>query len=128
MRELISKLMGSRMNVANAIAEIEKLDVDDANKVFSLLEIKIRKASDLSKQPNGIDGIKALVAHHSALEDRLVTFIGSFNPKSVGVWICQGWGSCVKSASAKTKFNAYLSKLQSEGSNLMKAAAKTAFM
>ncbi len=126
LRELISKLMGGTMNVANAKSEVGKLTPDEAAQVFSLLELKIRKASDISAQPSGIEGIRTLVSQHSALEEQLITFIESFNVKTVGAWICQGWDPCIKSNSAKTKLYVYYKKLENEGRNITKAAAKTA--
>lgn len=124
-RELISKLMGHTMNVANASGEIKKLNTEEANYIFSLLEAKIRKVSDISKQPDGIDGLRALTAQHSVLEERLVGFVETFDAKTVGAWICKGWSDCVKSRSSKNRLDAYLSKLQNEGTTLTKAAAKT---
>jgi hypothetical protein len=126
LRELISKLMGGTMSVATATDDIKKLNSEEARHVFTLLEIKIKKASDISKQPSGIDGMRALVAQHSELEESLLGFIESYIAKTVGVWICNGWGECLKSDTAKSRYTAYLKKLQSEGTGLTKAAAKAA--
>jgi hypothetical protein len=125
LRELIAKLMGRAMNVANAKSEIENLTLDEAAQVFKLLEIKIRKVSTLSPQPDGIEGLRALVGHHSELEGQLISFIETFNVNTVGAWICTGWDSCIKTDTAKLRLSAYIDKLLKEGTQMTKAAART---
>ena len=63
--------------------------------------------------------------HHSFLEGSLIALIESYDAKTVGVWICNGW-SCIKSNALRNKLNAYLCKLQNEGTQLTKNAAKQA--
>ncbi len=126
MRELISMLMGGSMSVATVKDSIKQLTPDEAKQIFTHLEIRIKKSSDISTMPNGIEGMRALVAQHTALEDSLVSLIESFEMKTVGTWICNGWNDCIKSESAKAKLKAYFSRLQTDGTKITKAAAATA--
>jgi hypothetical protein len=126
LRELVSRLIGGTMVVASASEEIQNLTQDEAKMVFEQLSIKIKKVGDISKQPNGIDGIRALVEQHKEMEVALVGLIEYFNSKAVGAWICTGWDKSITSADCKTRLHAYISKLQTEGSAFTKMAAQTA--
>lgn len=126
LRELVLILMSKRMVIANKNEEIKNLTQDEAKLVYDQVIIKIKKTGSMSTQPNGIDGIRALVELHKELETALVTFIESFSVKTVGAWICNGWGDSISTDAGKTKFCAYLSKLEIEGNTFTKKAAQTA--
>ncbi len=126
LRELVTRLMGGQMVVATTKDEVKALSQDDAKKVFDHLIIRIKKTSDFATQPSGIIGIRALVENHKELETSLVSLIEYFDTKTVGVWICNGWGNSISSEAVKTKFRSYLSKLEKEGNSFTKKAAQTA--
>jgi Cdc6-like AAA superfamily ATPase len=126
LRDLVSRLMGGAMVVATIKDEVAALTQDDAQKVFDHLIIRIKKTSDFSAQPSGIIGIRALVESHKELETSLVSLIEYFDTKTVGAWICSGWGSSISSDTGKTKLRAYLSTLEKDGNSLVKKAAQAA--
>jgi hypothetical protein len=126
LRELVSRLMGGTMVIATANEEITKLTQDDAKTVFEHLANRIKKSGDISKQPKGIDGVRALVEHHKELEPSLVGLVESFNVKIVGVWVCNGWDKSITTDTCKTRLHTYLLKLEKEGLPLTKKAAQTA--
>jgi hypothetical protein len=72
--------------------------------------------------PKGIEGIKALVSHHSDLEQSLITLIETFDCKRVGVWICSGWDKCITTENPKTRLSKYYESLLKEGNGLVKVA------
>jgi hypothetical protein len=72
--------------------------------------------------PKGIEGIKALVSHHSDLEPSLIALIETFDCKRVGVWICSGWDKCVTTEISKSRLGKYYESLSKEGNVLVKAA------
>jgi len=122
LRILISKLMGGTMNIASANDEIKALSPADARKVFEVLSSKILKNGDIALMPKGIEGIKALVSHHSDLEQSLIALIETFDCKRVGVWICSGWDKCIINENSKSRLGKYYESLSKEGNVLVKAA------
>jgi hypothetical protein len=125
LRNLISKLMGSEMNVASANDEIKALSPSDAKKVFEVLSSKIFRNGDIVNKPNGIEGIKALVSHHSELEPSLIGLIETFDCKRVGAWICTGWNKCLTIDKSKSSLSKYYESLSKEGNVIVKTALKT---
>jgi len=122
LRHLISKLMGGTMNIASANDEIKALFSADAKKVFEILSSKILKNGDFAMMPKGIEGIKALVTHHSELEPSLIGLIEAFDCKRVGAWICSGWDKCLTTENSKSRLGKYYESLSKEGNGFVKAA------
>lgn len=122
LRYLISKLMGGTMNIASANDEIKALSSADAKKVFEVLSSKILKNGDFAMMPKGIEGIKALVTHHSELEPSLIGLIEAFDCKRVGAWICSGWDKCLTTENSKSRLGKYYESLSKEGNGFVKAA------
>lgn len=126
LRELVSKLMSTSMVIASVNEEIKNLTQEEAKRVYDQVTIKTKKALDVSKQPNGIDGIRTLVELHEELETALITFIESFPVKTVGTWICTGWDKSIKTEASKIRLREYITKLKTDGQRLTKAAANVA--
>lgn len=126
LRELVSKLMSTSMVIASANEEIKNLTQEEAKLVYDQVTIKTKKAADISKQPNGIDGIRILVELHKELESALITFIESFPVKTVGAWVCTGWDKSITTDASKTKLREYITKLKTDGQRFTKTAADAA--
>ncbi len=126
LRELVFVLMSTKMAIANKIDEISKLSKDETQLVFDQLKVKIKKSSDISTQPKGIEGIRILVEHHGEFEDSLLKLIESFPINTVGVWICTGWENSIKTHKGQEKLRNYLEKLKTNGTKLTQRAAETA--
>lgn len=126
LRELVSKLMSTSMVIASANEEIKNLTQEEAKMVYDQLTIKIKKASDISKQPNGIDGIRILVELHKELEDALINFIELFPVKTVGAWICTGWDKSITTEASNIRLREYITKLKTDGQGFTKVAANAA--
>ena len=125
LRHLIIKLMGGTMNIATVNDEIKALSSADAKKVFEVLSSKILKNGDITMMPKGIEGIRALVTHHSELEPSLICLIEAFDFKRVGGWICSGWDQCLTTETSKLYLNKYFENLSLEGNAFSKAAIKS---
>ena len=126
LRELVSALMSTKMVIAGKNDEIKGLSEEEAKLVFDQLVVRIMKIGNISTQPKGIDGIRALVEVHKEYESALLGVIESFPVDSVGAWICTGWEKSITTSNGKTRLRAYISKLKSDGEKLTKLAAKTA--
>lgn len=126
LRELVSKLMSTSMVIASANEEIKNLTQEEAKRVYDQVTIKTKKALDISKQPNGIDGIRTLVELHKELETALITFIESFPVKTVGAWICTGWDKSITTEASNIRLREYITKLKTDGQGFTKVAANAA--
>lgn len=126
LRELVYVLMSSKMVIASKIDEIKNLTNDESQLVFNQLKMKVKKISDISTQPKGIDGIQILVEHHKELENSLLSFIESFQTDTVGAWICAGWDNSITTEEGKERLRNYIEKLKTNGTKLTKTAAETA--
>lgn len=124
LRELVYVLMSGKMAIAGKNAEIKNLSNDEAQLVFDQLKTKVKKSSDISMQPKGIDGIRVLVEHHNELENSLLSFIESFQAQTVGAWICAGWDKSIITDEGKVKLHNYFEKLKTEGTPVTKKAAE----
>lgn len=126
LRELVYVLMSGKMAIASKIDEIIHLSNDESQLVFNQLKMKVKKISDISTQPKGIDGIRILVEHHKELENSLLSFIESFQTDTVGAWICAGWNNSITTDEGKEKLCKYIEKLKTNGTELTKTAAENA--
>lgn len=122
LRTVIDILMRESMVIAGSKETIDSLNMEEAQKVFEVLKGRVQ-SQNTQTMPRGIEGIRVLVAGHLDLEDSLLSLIESFDPKSVGGWICSGWNSTIKTDGAKARWNNYCDKLSAEGTVLVKAAA-----
>ncbi|WP_422484609.1 Qat anti-phage system ATPase QatA [Gudongella sp. DL1XJH-153] len=125
LRIILDKLMSTSMNIASVKEEVKVLSPDDVKIVYDALASKILAQSNISNKPNGIEGIICLVSLHQNLQMNLVSLIEMFDIKTVGVWICNGWSSCITSAEAKSRLSSYLDKLRRDGTTFVKAALKS---
>ena len=114
------------MVIASANEEIKNLTQEEAKRVYDQVTIKTKKALDISKQPNGIDGIRTLVELHKELETALITFIESFPVKTVGAWICTGWDKSITTEASNIRLREYITKLKTDGQGFTKVAANAA--
>lgn len=124
LRYLIEKLMSVSMNIATIDSDIKELSIQEATKAFEVLSSKIFKQGNIKYKPKGIDGIRVLVAYHPELEVDLLGLIESFDRKTVGVWICNGWDKCITTDEAKRRWEVYVNNLLKDGNLLIKTALK----
>ena len=126
LREMLLTLMSSKMVIANKISDIKSLTPDEAKMLFEQIAIKVKKVGDITTQPNGIEGLRALIEHHQNLENNLVSFIETFPVQTVGAWICTGWDRSIVTNEAQTKLRTYITELKTNGGRFTKTAAEAA--
>jgi len=125
LRELINKLMGKTMVIASINEEIKNLSVTEAKTAFEIIGSKILKTTDMSIQPAGIDGLRAMTEHHPTLEPMLLSFIEALHGYSkVGIWVQKGWEKTIKSTDGKAKLQAHIAKIKEKNSSPTKAKSK----
>jgi hypothetical protein len=124
LRFIIDGLMGPSMYIAGMKDKIEDLTVEESKFVFDTLSQKILGQGNISKKPNGIEGIIELVKVHKELQNNLIGLIRSFKMDEVGAWICTGWDKCIVDQKPKEELINYYKLLSESGNKLVKAALK----
>jgi predicted KAP-like P-loop ATPase len=120
---IVNGLMGPSMKVAAMEAELTKLTSSEANSVLAELARRVR-ASDLKTKPAGIDGVRAILKTHPALQRYVVSFLELLPVDSLGPWVVSGWGSLLNSE--KVAYDAVVATWAGTSSNQgLSAAAST---
>lgn len=122
LRFIIDGLMSTSMYIASISDKIEVLTSEEAKYVFDILSQKILGQGDVTKKPNGVEGIIVLVKLHKELQSNLIGLIESFKIDQVGVWVCSGWNKCIIDQEQKEKLNNYYNLLSKNGNHLVKTA------
>ena len=125
LRFIIDGLMGPSMYIAGMKDQIGDLTVEESKFVFDTLSQKILGQGNISKKPNGIEGIIELVKVHKELQNNLIGLIRSFKMDEVGAWICIGWDKCIVDQKPKEELSNYYNLLSESGNKFVKAALKT---
>ncbi len=121
--ELIDKLFSSKLAIKTIEPEIKALNPEDAIRVFEEIRSRIIGSSDFTREPQGIQGITALVKSHPTLQDSLVSFLEGLPIDKLGIWAVVGWDGVIV-GSPREKYNKLLSLWASNGSNkILKTAA-----
>jgi hypothetical protein len=120
---IVNGLMGPSMMVAAMEAELTKLTSSEASTVLAELARRVR-ASDLKTKPAGIDGVRAILKTHPALQRDVVSFLELLPVDSLGPWVVSGWGSLLNAE--KVAYDAVVTTWAGISSNQgLSAAAST---
>lgn len=125
--EVLSILMGSDMEIAQANDRIQNLAAPDVVKIYELMIDKISVSGKITNDdlPDGIVGLRKLVQHHPELRPKLLTFITGLDKKKVGCWVVNGWAESIPESSPERKdLEAYITDLSKSGSPSVKRLAK----
>ena len=98
-REVVVILMATEMAIANRKEDVDKLTLEEANRVMDLLIDKIISQNSWKNKPQGIAGIRTLVGSHPELRGKLIEFINNIDPTKVGGWVTTGWSECIPTTS-----------------------------
>lgn len=124
---LNTKLCGSKLEVRAVESEVRKLVAGDADIVFGALREKVLGAGTFTTAPTGIDGLSIVVKHHPQLQSELVKLLGSFEPKSLGLWAVAGWNECITDSTAMDELLVVIQGWsEQDESPLLKVAASSA--
>jgi predicted KAP-like P-loop ATPase len=83
---LVERLLGPRMTVRACKAEIEKLVGNEPELVLDAISAHIFAADKFDTEPQGIQGIIAVVESHPALQRRLLRFMRELPVAKLGTW------------------------------------------
>lgn len=125
--ELVAKLLGSPLQVKQAVAEITRLQSIEAEQVFDALRAKVRDAEDLTQEPVGVKGLAEMARQHPFLQQPLLSFIQDLPVSKLGTWVVSGWASVFSEAEVASNYATTLKGWADQDDNKqLKAAAAAA--
>lgn len=117
--ELLGRLLGPRVQVTGAAAELKALPAGEAESLFEALASRIRAEEKFSELPNGAIGLAEIVRHHSTLQVRLVDFAKSLPMGALGGWPLgeAGWGNVLRDPQASKLWRELAGQWASQSDN-----------
>lgn len=117
--ELLGRLLGSRVHVTGAAAELKALGSAEAESIFDALAARIRAEERFSDMPNGAAGLAEIVRHHPPLQARLVDFAKSLPVGVLGGWPMgdAGWGTVLREAESRKLWAALVEQWAAQTDN-----------
>lgn len=118
------QLLGPKFTVQAMKADLKRLALPEATKVFELVRSQIIGTDTFDKEPAGVVGLIVLVKVHSTLQGKLLDFLELLPCSRLGPWACTGWGDVITETHVKERFENLLGLWSNNGGKLLKAAAK----
>lgn len=121
---VIEKLMSKQIVIANSHEDVRKLTGVEPEAVFEAIRDQILSAEDLSKKPDGVDGLSTLVEIHPHLQMRLVEFLEALPVDRIGAWATSSWGKALSDKVSNDRFATLRKSWASQsGNRALKVAA-----
>ena len=117
--ELLGRLLGSRVQVTGAAAELKALAAGEAEPLFDALASRIRAEEKFSDLPDGAVGLAEVVRHHPSLQPRLVDFAMSMPIGALGGWPLgeAGWDRVLREAQPRKLWRELVEQWASQTDN-----------
>jgi predicted KAP-like P-loop ATPase len=122
LESIVDRMMGSRLAVQAIRQEIEKLSGGEPEQAFDAISMRIEQTESLQTEPRGVQGLIALVAAHSGLQRRLLSFVKNLPTEKLGVWAAT-FGGSFKDVGVAAEWDALLRVWTSQTQNTQLSAA-----
>jgi hypothetical protein len=119
------KLFGPRIAVAGMEKELAQLAAPEAAQVFEAVRGRIIGSDTFDVQPDGVDGLAALVKAHPTLQANLLDFLETLPCNRLGAWPCSGWEGVIKDPPMIQRFERLLEAWSKDGGAFLKTTAST---
>lgn len=124
--DLVTKLLGSSLQVKQVASDIERLETIEAERMFEILRKKIRDCEDLLEEPAGARGLAELARHHPILRSSLLSFLADLPISKLGPWIVTGWSGLFDDAKLESEFAQLIEGWKQQDQNDKLSAAANA--
>ena len=123
---LVEKLCGAEMAVRSVEPEVKALQPNDAKEVFAMLRERVLRQGNYSSPAAGFTGLGIVAKHHTQFQSELISLAGSFDVRSLGMWIVKGWNEVLTLPASQEQFQIVLRQWSGQEDNqlLKKAAAQ----
>jgi predicted KAP-like P-loop ATPase len=124
---IVERMLGPRLVVRQSSTELAKLTGTEPEQVFDALRARIADQDKYNTEPQGVQGLIALVAAHPALQRRLLTFVNELPFAKMGAWGATSWGECFTDPALSAEFAATLKSWSEQNDNaLLRTSAAAA--
>lgn len=120
---IAERLMGAKLAVQGEEAHLRSLAPPEAAQVFEMLRTRIIASDSFEKAPDGVDGMAVLVRAQPSLQTNLLDFLEALPANRLGAWVCGGWSSVLKDATAVKRFDQLLEVWNKNGTSMLKLTA-----
>lgn len=122
--ELVEKLMGPDLVVKGLENDLKKLSPTELDQLFDHVRSRVIGSGDLSKQPDGIPGLKVLVRSSAPLQTRMMDFLEALPVASLGPWITTGWNGVITEQGQKARLEKLIATWSTSDNKPLAIAAK----
>lgn len=120
---VVEKLLGPKLAVQGHSAELKKLSVDEAARVFEELRRRVMAGGEFGEEPPGVPGLVVLTRAHPSLQANLLDLLEALPEERLGPWVLTGWEGTLD-ATAKLRFDATVRRwAEVNGNPMLKTAA-----
>ena len=124
LESIFEQLLESKIFVQTMKEDLQRLTQPEASQVFEMVRGKIISSDSFELQPNGVDGLSALVGAQPTLQRDLIDFLESLPRERLGAWVVQGWQTVIVDPAETDRFNNLLGEWATLTDNpILKAAA-----
>lgn len=123
--DLVEKLMGPELVVKGLDGDLKKLAPPELEQLFDHLRSRVMGGGDLSKQPAGLSGMKAVVRASPPLQPRLVDFLEQLPVPALGTWVVSGWEGTITEEGQKARFRRIVAGWAASDNKPLATVAKT---
>lgn len=123
---LIDKLMGPEIAVNSLDRELTKLTRQELEQLFDAVRLRVIGTADLSKQPDGVPGLKAVVRASPPLQSRLVDFLQGLPVPRLGTWAVAGWQGTITDEMQRARLSKVIEGWAGSDNKPLAIAAKAA--
>jgi predicted KAP-like P-loop ATPase len=122
---LIETLSGSSEMAARGVEpQVRMLMPSDAEQVVAALRDRVVRHGNFTSQPPGFLGLTLVAKHHFHYQSEVLGFLGSIEPRALGVWAVTGWTEILTERTAQEQLSALLTRWAAQDDNaLLKRAA-----
>lgn len=122
---LVEQLCGSELGARAAAGEVAKMLPHEAEQIFDQVARRIESSSDLSKKPDGIDGLIQLCRLQPQLQMPTISLLGRLPAARLGAWATAGWKEAISEVAAKTLLEKLITQWSKQDENkALQVAAK----
>lgn len=124
---LAEKLMGQVLSIQGLSSQLTSLKPEEVTVLFEFIRGRIFRGGNFNKQPDGIEGLKALAKSNSDLQHKLIDFLDSLPTDKLGAWCIAGWNNIITEEETKMRLQTLIKKWSKVANNtfLSKAAEQT---
>jgi hypothetical protein len=124
---LAEKLMGGELGVQGQTSHVSSLAPEEQVTLFDFIRGRIMRSGSFTQKPHGVEGLKLLTKHNTALEAKLIDFLETLPTSKLGTWCIGGWDAAIKESDVKARLASLVQNwIEVKDNKVLSSAAKQA--